>query len=109
MDEMREKVRQQIAFYASTRTYKPVLDLHGWGDVCLRLSEKATKGEWGTMAKEITDEMLAEFAVTGAPDEVPDMLKAKYDRLLDRVMFYHTDRPGQNEARWRKIIAAFQA
>ena len=53
--------------------------------------------------------MLAEFAVTGAPDEVPDILKAKYDRLLDRVMFYHTDRPGQNEARWRKIIAAFQA
>jgi hypothetical protein len=53
-----------------------VLDLHGWGDVCLRLSEKATKGEWEAMAKEITDEMLAEFAVTGAPDEVPDMLKA---------------------------------
>jgi len=50
--------------------------------------------------------MLAEFTVTGAPDEVPDMLKAKYDGLL---MFYHTDRPGQNEARWRKIIAAFQA
>jgi len=109
MDEMREKVRQQIAFYASTRTYKPVLDIHGWGDVCLRLSEKAAKGEWGAMAKEITDEMLTEFTVTGAPDEVPGLLKAKYEGLLDRVMFYHADRPGQNEARWRKLIAAFQA
>jgi hypothetical protein len=66
-------------------------------------------GEWEAMAKEITDEMLAECAVTGAPDEVPDMLKAKYGGLLDRVMFYHTDRLGQNKARWRKIIAAFQA
>ncbi len=109
MAEMREKVRQQIAFYASTRTYKPVLDVHGWGDVCLRLSEKAAKGEWGAMAKEITDEMLAEFAVTAAPAEVPGMLKAKYEGLLDRVMFYHADRPGQNEARWRRIVAAFQA
>jgi probable F420-dependent oxidoreductase len=107
MDKMREKVRQQIAFYASTRTYKPVLDMHGWGDVCFRLSEKAAKGEWDSMAKEITDEMLAEFAVTGSPDEVPGLLKAKYDGLLDRVMLYHADRPGQNVARWKKIIEAF--
>jgi probable F420-dependent oxidoreductase len=109
MEDMREKVRQQIAFYASTRTYKPVLDAHGWGDVCLRLSEKAAKGEWGAMAQDITDEMLSEFAVIGSPDEAPAMLKAKYDGLLDRLMFYHTDRPGQHDARWRKIIEAFKA
>ncbi|HXH84106.1 MAG TPA: TIGR03617 family F420-dependent LLM class oxidoreductase, partial [Candidatus Tectomicrobia bacterium] len=28
--EMREAVRRQIAFYASTRTYAPVLAVHGW-------------------------------------------------------------------------------
>lgn len=106
--DMREKVRRQIAFYASTRTYKPVLDAHGWGDVCLRLSEKAAKGEWDAMAQDITDEMLSEFAVIGAPDETPAMLKAKYDGLLDRLMFYHADRPGQRESRWRKIIEAFK-
>src|SRR5580692_12600206 len=26
-------VRQQIAFYGSTPAYRPVLDLHGWGDL----------------------------------------------------------------------------
>lgn len=109
IEAMREKVREQIAFYASTRTYKPVLDIHGWGDVCLRLNEKAAKGEWESMAKEITNEMLAEFAVTGSPEEVPRLLKAKYEGLLDRVMFYHADRPGQNASRWRKIIEAFQS
>jgi probable F420-dependent oxidoreductase len=108
IEDMREKVRRQIAFYASTRTYKPVLDAHGWGDVCLRLSEKAAKGEWGVMARDITDEMLNEFAVIGSPNEAPAMLKAKYDGLLDRLMFYHADRPGQHEARWRKIIEAFK-
>ena len=33
IDKGREMVRQQIAFYASTRTYKPVFDVHDWGDV----------------------------------------------------------------------------
>jgi probable F420-dependent oxidoreductase len=108
MDELRERVRMQIAFYASTRTYKPVLDAHGWGETGLRLNEKAAKGDWGGMAKEITDEMLTEFAVTGAPDEIPGLLKAKYGGLVDRLAFYHPYRPGQHEARWRKIIAAFQ-
>ncbi len=109
MDEMREQVRMQIAFYASTRTYKPVLDVHGWGDVCLSLNEKASKGEWAAMAKDVTDEMLEEYAITGSPDEVPALLKAKYEGLLDRVAFYHPDRPGVNEARWRKIVEAFYA
>lgn len=109
MDSMREKVRMQIAFYASTRTYKPVLDVHGWGDVCLSLNAKAAKGEWQAMAKDVTDEMLDEYTVTGSPDEVPAMLKEKYDGLLDRVAFYHPDRPGVNAARWRSIVKAFSA
>lgn len=108
IDEMRERVRTQLAFYASTRTYKPVLDAHGWGDVCPRLNEKAAKGDWSGMAKEITDEMLAEFAVTGSPEEVPVLLKEKYDGLLDRISFYSPYHPGQHEARWRKIVEAFK-
>jgi probable F420-dependent oxidoreductase len=108
INKVREQVRMQIAFYASTRTYKPVLDLHGWGDVCLRLNERAAKGDWAGMAKEITDEMLAEFAVTGSPEEIPGLLKAKYAGLLDRVAFYQPYRPGQHEMRWRRIIEAFK-
>ncbi|HVR31405.1 MAG TPA: hypothetical protein VMS74_01725 [Acidimicrobiia bacterium] len=32
-------VRARIAFYASTRTYRPVFDTHGWGDVAARLAD----------------------------------------------------------------------
>jgi hypothetical protein len=60
------------------------------------------------MAKEITDDMLEVYAVTGSPEEIPALLKDKYDGLLDRVALYHTDRPGKNDARWRKIIEAFR-
>src|SRR5262245_32364889 len=61
IEEAREQARTQIAFYASTRTYQPVLDVHGWGDVCLRLHEKTVKGDWAGMSKEITDEMMNEY------------------------------------------------
>lgn len=107
IDRMRETVRMQIAFYASTRTYKPVLDVHGWGDACLRLNAKAAKGEWQAMADDVTDEMLDAYAVTGAPAEIPALLRERYDGLLDRAAFYHQDRPGMNDARWQQIVRDF--
>ena len=107
IEQAKAGVRQQIAFYASTRTYKVVLDMHGWGDVSARLNEKAAKGDWGAMAKEITDEMLDVYALTGTWDEIADKVKARYDGLLDRVAFYMPYRAGANDAQWRKITKAF--
>ena len=63
--EVRDKVRMQIAFYASTRSYWPVLETHGWGDVGRQLNRMAAQGDWHGMARAITDEMLDVYAVTG--------------------------------------------
>lgn len=100
-------VRQQIAFYASTRTYKVVLDTHGFGDASQRLNEKAAKGDWAGMANEITDEMLEAYAVAGTFDEIAQKVKARYEGLLDRVAFYVPYRPGADEAEWRKLTKQF--
>lgn len=100
-------VRQQISFYASTRTYKVVLDMHGWGDVSSRLNEKAAKGDWGGMAKEITDEMLDTYAVVGTYDDIADKVMERYDGLLDRVGFYIPYRAGIDDAEWRKLTRKF--
>ncbi len=99
-------VRQQIAFYASTRTYSAVLETHGWGDTCYRLNEKAARGDWAGMAAEITDEMLEVYAVTGRWDEIADKVKTKYDGTLDRVAFYLPYRTGDPQ-RWREIVRTF--
>ncbi|MGE0824324.1 MAG: TIGR03617 family F420-dependent LLM class oxidoreductase [Candidatus Binatia bacterium] len=107
--EARERARTQIAFYASTRTYKPVLDAHGWGDVCPRLHEKTVKGDWAGMAKEISDEMMDAYTVTGSLEEMPGLLKERYHGLLDRVAFYYSYKPGQNEKRWHKVVEAFKS
>jgi probable F420-dependent oxidoreductase len=100
-------VRQQIAFYASTRTYKVVLDMHGWGEVSARLNHKAAQGDWGGMGKEITDEMLDTYAVVGTYDDIADKVMRRYDGLLDRVGFYIPYRAGLDDAEWRKLTRRF--
>jgi probable F420-dependent oxidoreductase len=106
IERAKDAVRMQIAFYASTRTYIRVLEAHGWGDTCVRLNEKAAKGDWAGMGREITDEMLEVFAVTAPPDEIAAKVRAKYDGLLDRVAFYVPFTTGDDE-RWKRIVRAF--
>jgi probable F420-dependent oxidoreductase len=107
VEQAKAPVRQQISFYASTRTYIGVLEAHGWGETCYRLNEKAARGDWGGMASLITDEMLEVYAVQGTYDEVPGLLKRKYGGLLDRLAFYRPIRPaGADDTRWSELIAA---
>ena len=107
MAAARERVRAQVAFYASTRNYRLILDTHGWGETAVRLNRKAAQGAWDAMAEEITDEMLAVFAVEGTPDAIPDKLQAKYDGILDRITFYHPFQPSEHAERWRQFARAF--
>jgi probable F420-dependent oxidoreductase len=99
-------VKQQIAFYASTHNYRPVLEMHGWGDLGPRLSQKAAAGDWQGMAAEITDAMVEEFAVVGPVDEIAARLQARYAGLLDRLAFYHGYHPGERDGFWRRLIDA---
>jgi probable F420-dependent oxidoreductase len=81
-------VKQQIAFYASTRTYEPVLAAHGWQDIAPQLHRKSIEGDWKGMADLITDEMLDTYAVTGTHDTIAARLRERYAGLLDRTAFY---------------------
>ncbi|MBI4299502.1 MAG: TIGR03617 family F420-dependent LLM class oxidoreductase [Chloroflexi bacterium] len=74
----REVARKRMAFYASTRTYKPAMDLHGWSDTAVKLHEMSLRGLWDDMTHEITDEMVAEFAAVGTYEEIPEKLAARY-------------------------------
>jgi len=109
LEAAKATVRQQIAFYASTPNYRPVLEMHGWGDVGPILTRKAAAGDWQGMAAEVTDAMLEEFAVVGPADEIADRLKARYTGLLDRVAFYHGYRVGERESFWRQVIDALHS
>jgi len=97
-----EVVRQQISFYASTPTYKAVMEHHGWGETAEALSRHAARGEWAEMPALITDEMLESFALHSAPAELGRRLRERYDGLLDRVALY---RPldGQDLEAWTHL------
>ncbi|MFN8455329.1 MAG: TIGR03617 family F420-dependent LLM class oxidoreductase [Anaerolineae bacterium] len=102
------RARQQISFYASTPSYRVVMDLHGWSEIAERLSTLAARGQWGDMPALINDEILAEFALTGTWAELPALVKAKYAGLLDRVSYYFPFKPGEQDAAWQTTIAGFK-
>ena len=85
LETTRESVRQQLSFYASTKAYRKVLEVHGWDDVGVRLGKMAAQQQWQDMPALITDEMIDAFAITGSTGEMADLLKEKYAGLLDRV------------------------
>ena len=102
--EQRESVRAQISFYASTPTYRTVLEAHGWEEVGERLGAMARDKKWREMPALVTDEMLAAFAVEAAPDEIGPALKERYDGLIDRVALYLPFVPGERDEFWRSVV-----
>jgi probable F420-dependent oxidoreductase len=103
-----DEVRQQISFYASTPPYRPVFDLHGWGEIADQLRALAARGKWNEMPALIADEMLDTFAIRGTWEELPLKVQKKYGGLLDRVSYYFPFLPGQDTEGWRKTIAGFK-
>ncbi|MGE0136935.1 MAG: TIGR03617 family F420-dependent LLM class oxidoreductase [Ilumatobacteraceae bacterium] len=81
-------IRKEIAFYASTPTYRAVLDIHGWGSVQDELVVLSRQGEWEAMGDLVTDEMLDTFAVTAKPADVVSAVRARYGDTIDRLGFH---------------------
>lgn len=106
IDLVRGKVREQIAFYASTPTYRVVLACHGWEEVGEQLSRLAAMKRWSQMGALITDEMLDVFAVHAPPQHVGQALRARYEGVLDRVFSYLPYTPGPLDPVWRAALAA---
>lgn len=84
------EARRTIAFYASTPTYRPVLEHHGWGDVADILAERARRRRWDEMAAHVTDPMLEAFAVIAKGNELRPALERHADGLMTRVAPYAT-------------------
>jgi len=99
--------RMQIAFYASTPSYRAVMDLHGWGYVAEKLSGFAAKGEWAEMPMLITDEMLDEFCLRTTTENLALDLKARYEGIADRLTLYSPFVPGEKDEWWKELAAEF--
>lgn len=105
-----EAIRRQIAFYASTRTYEPVLATHGWEAIIPELHRKSLVGDWDGMAALITDEMLATFAVSGTLESIGRELRERYaGQFLDRTSLYEPESQEHQDDRLRRLIQEVSA
>ncbi|MCL0044274.1 TIGR03617 family F420-dependent LLM class oxidoreductase [Dehalococcoidia bacterium] len=85
--DAREAIRFRVAWYGSTRSYKPVFDAHEWGDTGLELHELSIKQEWDAMPKLITNTMLDTFCVSGTYEHIVPQLKDRYGSYASRISF----------------------
>ena len=83
-DRARFEAALQIAFYATTRTYTPVLELHGFGELVPKLREAFGQGDLAEMAN-IALPMVDTYAIAGPEDECRERL-SRFDGLVDRVL-----------------------
>ena len=104
-----EAVKQQIAFYASTRTYEPVLTSHEWDGIVMELHRKSLQGDWKGMTRLITDEMLDMIAVIGTYENIGSKLRERYAGLLDRIAPYQPYDASVDESRRAALVRQFKA
>lgn len=108
-DALREKMRSQVAFYASTPTYRNVLEAHGWEDVGGELGALAREKKWDEMPGLVTNEMLRAFVVEAPPEGIGDALRERYAGLVDRVGLYAPLVPGEKVDFWRAVVEGVRA
>jgi len=103
-----EAVRQQIAFYASTRTYEPVLAAHGWEGIAPELHQKSLDGDWQGMARLMTDEMLDTIALSGTYDNIGTKLRERYAGLIDRLALYQPYQSSATNSQHSVLVRQFK-
>lgn len=112
-DEIAESkllTKSQIAFYASTPSYRRVLELHGWADIAPRLNLLLRRNRWSELPSLISDAMLEEFAIVASPADLPYRLRERYDGLLDRAGYYFPYDPSDKskDIVWRHAAKAMR-
>jgi probable F420-dependent oxidoreductase len=85
---MRDQVRRQLAFYASTPAYRPVLDQIGYGELQPELTALSKRGEWTEMSGLIDDELLKQFSVSGTPEQMPALARAHLGERVTHLTSY---------------------
>ena len=80
--------RRLLGFYGSTPAYRPVLEIHGWGDLQPELNALSKQGRWQEMGTLIDDDVLHTIAACGSPAEVAAHIRDRVDGISDRICLY---------------------
>jgi len=84
----REAIRAQIAFYASTPSYRRVLELEGKAEVADLLHRLSVRGTWAEMPAQVDDELLDAVCTSAPWDGLAAALVRRYRGRASRLMPY---------------------
>ncbi len=80
-----EALRYRVAFYGSTRSYRPVLSAHGLDDLGDVLHQMSVSGDWKEMAKRIPDDVVDLFGAIGTYDTIAAKIEERFGGLTDVI------------------------
>jgi probable F420-dependent oxidoreductase len=80
--------RRLLAFYGSTPAYRPVLDVHGWGELQPELNALSKQGRWEDMGRLIDDDVLHTIAACGSPTEVAAHIRDRVEGVSEKICLY---------------------
>ncbi len=104
----REQARDVLAFTFATPAYREILDHHGLGAVADALQALAARGEWSALPGRVGDAMLDLFVPTGSFEEIPDVLRRRYEGAADGIAL-RMPRDPADDGRFAKVVAALRA
>lgn len=106
VDAALAQARERIAFYGSTPTYRPMLEILGYGDVADRLRQMMAERRGAELPAQVPQAVLDAIVVSGSYEAIGHELRTRYDGLLDRVASYWPFRPAER-AGWARMVKAF--
>ncbi len=83
----RRELAQQIAFYASVKTYDTVLDVNGFAREGEIIREAFARRDFAAMFDAVSEDMIDTMGVAGTAADVRDGLR-RYQGVLDHIMVY---------------------
>ncbi|MGB3410738.1 MAG: TIGR03617 family F420-dependent LLM class oxidoreductase [Microthrixaceae bacterium] len=93
MHRSRESVRNQLAFYATTPAYRPVFELHGYGDLHTEAQQLSRAGRWDDMGQLVDDDLIETIAVVGEPHQIADKVRSRLDGISESVSLVNNRAP----------------
>jgi len=102
--------REQIAFYASTPSYRPFLAYHGFEALGKELSALARAGRFAEMPAHVPDALLEAVAVSAEPAAVGAAIRARYaGDLVQRVYPYAPIPASDPDGRFAALVAGVRS
>lgn len=102
--------RQQIAFYASTPTYRPFLAYHGLEALGQELSRLARERRFAELPARVPDALLEAVAVSAEPARVGQAIRARYaGDLVQRVYPYAPTPAADPDGRFAALVAGIRS